>query len=90
MNCNVTTPSDSQLLMSNDYYRPLSNPTRLESLKLINEALRRFTALETTLLTQRKQSQMTNSMYMTRSRFNSVASTTYSRINESIITKTQA
>ncbi|CAF2009990.1 unnamed protein product [Rotaria magnacalcarata] len=86
----ISTSTDPQLIKGNDYYQPLSNSTRLESLKLINEALRRFTALESTLLTQRKQSQITPSIYSTRSRFNSTTISPYSKHTESIVTQTHA
>lgn len=48
-------------------------PTRLQSLNLINEAFRRFSAIEATLAAQRKQSQMTSSIHAHRSRLNSTA-----------------
>ncbi|CAF0817307.1 unnamed protein product [Rotaria sp. Silwood1] len=80
--------NDSQLIRGNDFYQPLSNSTRLESLKLINEAFQRFTKLESTLLAQRKQSQMTTSIYSNRSRFNTPTNTNYNKNNETIMTQT--
>ncbi|CAF3980576.1 unnamed protein product [Rotaria sp. Silwood1] len=80
--------NDSQLIRGNDFYQPLSNSTRLESLKLINEAFQRFTKLESTLLAQRKQSQMTTSISSNRSRFNTPTNTNYNKNNEPIMTQT--
>jgi hypothetical protein len=68
----TTTPVDLQL----------SNTTRLESLKLINEAFRRFTNLESTLSTQRKQSQTTSTINSNRSKYN--------KNNKLIINETQS
>ncbi|CAF2341613.1 unnamed protein product [Rotaria sp. Silwood2] len=81
---------DSQLIKGNDFYQPLSNSTRLESLKLINEAFRRFATLESTLLEQRKQSQITTTIHSTRSRFNTTTSTNYNKNNELIMTQTHS
>ncbi|CAF0738270.1 unnamed protein product [Rotaria sordida] len=90
LNRTISTSIDSQLIKGNDFYQPVSNSTRLESLKLIGEAFRRFTTLESTLLAQRKQSQMTTSTHSTRSRFNSTTNANYNKNNESIRTETHS
>ena len=74
------SPSTEQQLPTNvnsppgDFTQPLSVPTRLQSLNLINEAFRRFSAIKATLAAQRKQSQMTASMH--RARLNSTTNNT--------------
>lgn len=69
------SPSDpTSNPLANEFSQPLSIPTRLQSLNLINEAFRRFSAIEATLAAQRKQSQMTSSTINShRSRINSTA-----------------
>lgn len=52
----LTTTADLQIFKGNDPSRPLSKPTRLESLKLIQGALRGCSDIELTLSTQRQQS----------------------------------
>ena len=80
----MSISNETRLTKGNDFCQPLSNSIRLQSLKLINEAFRHFTAIESTLSMQRKQSQITSSsIYSNRSRFNS---TTNSNYNESTIT----
>ena len=69
----VNSPSSYSTTLPNDFSQPLSVPTRLQSLNLINEAFRRFSAIEATLAAQRKQSQMTSSIHAHRSRLNSTA-----------------
>jgi len=87
----VSTSSDTQSPKGNDFYQPLSNSTRLQSLKLINDALRRFNAIESNLSTQRKRSQMTSSITSPRSRFNSTASTSnYNNNNDANINQMQS
>jgi hypothetical protein len=68
---NVNSPNNYLATLPNDFSQPLSVPTRLQSLNLINEAFRRFSAIEATLAAQRKQSQMTSSIHAHRSRLNS-------------------
>lgn len=58
---NINSPNGYTTTLPNDFTQPLSIPTRLQSLNLINEAFRRFSAIEATLAAQRKQSQMTSS-----------------------------
>ena len=70
---NINSPSSYSTTLPNDFSQPLSVPTRLQSLNLINEAFRRFSAIEATLAAQRKQSQMTSSIHAHRSRLNSTA-----------------
>ncbi|CAF0772442.1 unnamed protein product [Adineta steineri] len=86
--------SDVQSPKGTDFYQPISNTTRLQSLKLINEAFRRFSTIESTLSTQRKRSQMTTSITANRSRFNSTASTSNynnnNNNNDPNITQTQS
>ena len=86
---NINSPNP----YSNDFTQPLSVPTRLQSLNLINEAFRRFSAIEATLAAQRKQSQMTSSTINShRSRLNSTAntSTTKQQNTESTIAQAQS
>ena len=52
----LTTTADLQISKGNDSSRAISDPTRLESLKLIHGALRGFSNIESTLSTLRKQS----------------------------------
>lgn len=52
----VTTTADLQIAQENNSSRSISNSTRLESLKLIDQAFQRFNHIESTLSTQRKQS----------------------------------
>lgn len=54
----INSPTSYSTTVPNDFSQPLSVPTRLQSLNLINEAFRRFSAIEATLAAQRKQSQM--------------------------------
>jgi hypothetical protein len=69
---NINSPNNyTTTTLPNDFTQPLSVPTRLQSLNLINEAFRRFSAIEATLAAQRKQSQMTSSINSHRSRLNS-------------------
>jgi hypothetical protein len=69
---NINSPNNYTTTLPNDFTQPLSVPTRLQSLNLINEAFRRFSAIEATLAAQRKQSQMTSSSINShRSRLNS-------------------
>lgn len=69
---NINSPNSYAPTLPNDFTQPLSVPTRLQSLNLINEAFRRFSAIEATLAAQRKQSQMTSSTINShRSRLNS-------------------
>ncbi|CAF2411040.1 unnamed protein product [Rotaria sp. Silwood2] len=69
---NINSPNGYSTTLPNDFTQPLSIPTRLQSLNLINEAFRRFSAIEATLAAQRKQSQMTSSSINShRSRLNS-------------------
>ncbi len=69
---NINSPNTYPPTLPNDFTQPLSVPTRLQSLNLINEAFRRFSAIEATLAAQRKQSQMTSSSINShRSRLNS-------------------
>ncbi len=69
---NINSPNTYPPTLPNDFTQPLSVPTRLQSLNLINEAFRRFSAIEATLAAQRKQSQMTSSTINShRSRLNS-------------------
>ncbi|CAF1264651.1 unnamed protein product [Adineta steineri] len=69
---NINSPNGYSATLPNDFTQPLSVPTRLQSLNLINEAFRRFSAIEATLAAQRKQSQMTSSSINPhRSRLNS-------------------
>ena len=70
---NVNSPTNYSTTIATDFSQPLSVPTRLQSLNLINEAFRRFSAIEATLAAQRKQSQMTSSIHAQRSRINSTA-----------------
>lgn len=77
-----TTTADLQISKGLEFSHPLSNSTRLESLKLINEAFRRFANIETTLTNQRKHSQMTTS---NRSRYNSTTKT-----NDLLLNTTQS
>ena len=72
---NINSPTTSYCpSLPQDFTQPLSIPTRLQSLNLINEAFRRFSAIEATLAAQRKQSQMTSSsIHSHRSRLNSTA-----------------
>jgi hypothetical protein len=58
---NINSPNNYTTTLPNDFTQSLSVPTRLQSLNLINEAFRRFSAIEATLAAQRKQSQMTSS-----------------------------
>ncbi|CAF3290366.1 unnamed protein product [Rotaria socialis] len=68
---NINSPNGYTTTLPNDFTQPLSIPTRLQSLNLINEAFRRFSAIEATLAAQRKQSQMTSSSISShRSRMN--------------------
>jgi hypothetical protein len=77
------TPTvDLQISNGNE---PVSNSTRLESLKLITEAFRRFANIETTLSTQRKQSQT-----VTRARFSSGTNGNHTKTNECILNQTQS
>ncbi|CAF4780967.1 unnamed protein product [Rotaria sp. Silwood2] len=75
-------------------FLPLSIPTRLQSLNLINEAFRRFSAIEATLAAQRKQSQMTSSSINShRSRLNSTtnnSTTKQQQNNESTMAQAQS
>jgi hypothetical protein len=80
----------SQSAKGNDFNQPLSNSTRLQSLNLINEAFRCFSAIESTLSNQRRQSQVTSLINPNRSRFNSTASSSYSKNNESNFTQAQS
>lgn len=69
---NINSPTSYSTTLPQDFTQPLSIPTRLQSLNLINEAFRRFSAIEATLAAQRKQSQMTSSSINPhRSRLNS-------------------
>lgn len=69
---NINSPTSYCPSLPQDFTQPLSIPTRLQSLNLINEAFRRFSAIEATLAAQRKQSQMTSStIHSHRSRLNS-------------------
>jgi hypothetical protein len=61
LSTNINSPNNYPPTLPNDFTQPLSVPTRLQSLNLINEAFRRFSAIEATLAAQRKQSQMTSS-----------------------------
>jgi hypothetical protein len=83
-NSSISKQRTGDLLISNgnDSSQPLSNSTRLESLKLITEAFRRFTTIETTLSKQRKQSQ--------RARFNPGTNGNYTKTNECILNQTQS
>jgi hypothetical protein len=80
---NIPSSIDSQLSKVHDFSQPISNSTRLESLKLITEAFRRFSTIESTLSAQRKQSQMTTSINPPRSRFNSTTNSNYNKTIES-------
>ncbi|CAF1059743.1 unnamed protein product [Rotaria sordida] len=74
---NINSPNGYSTTLPNDFTQPLSIPTRLQSLNLINEAFRRFSAIEATLAAQRKQSQMTSSSINShRSRLNSTTNNT--------------
>ncbi|CAF1338866.1 unnamed protein product [Rotaria sordida] len=69
---NINNPNGYSTILLNDFTQPLSIPTRLQSLNLINEAFRHFSTIEATLAAQRKQSQMTSSSINSyRSRLNS-------------------
>lgn len=73
---NIHSPNTYSTTLPNDFTQSLSVPTRLQSLNLINEAFRRFSAIEATLAAQRKQSQMTSSTINShRSRLNSTTNT---------------
>jgi hypothetical protein len=90
---NINSPNGYPATLPNDFTQPLSVPTRLQSLNLINEAFRRFSAIEATLAAQRKQSQMTSSINSHRSRLNSTTnnSTTKQQQNtESTIAQAQS
>ena len=52
----LTTTADLQIAKGNDSSRSISDSTRLESSKLIDQAVRRFNQIESILSTQRKQS----------------------------------
>jgi hypothetical protein len=86
-NSSITIQRIDDLPISNNSEpnQPLSNSTRLESLKLITEAFRRFTNIESTLSTQRKQSQT-----ITRVRFNPGTNGNYPKTNECILNQTQS
>lgn len=90
LSTSVTNPSiyKARTLTTTDVQ--LSNTTRLESLKLINEAFRRFSNIESTLSTQRKQSQTSSSITSNRSRYNSSTSSNYNKPNELILNSTQS
>jgi hypothetical protein len=94
---NINSPTNYSTTLPNDFTQPLSIPTRLQSLNLINEAFRRFSAIEATLAAQRKQSQMTSSINSHRSRLNSTANNSSStkqqqpqQNNESTIAQAQS
>ena len=92
LSTNINTPNGYSTTLPNDFSQPLSVPTRLQSLNLINEAFRRFTAIEATLAAQRKQSQMTSSSINShRLRLNSTTniSTTKQQDNESTVAQAQ-
>jgi hypothetical protein len=91
---NINSPNGYSATLPNDFTHPLSVPTRLQSLNLINEAFRRFSAIEATLAAQRKQSQMTSSSINShRSRLNSTANnsaTKQQQNNESTMAQAQS
>jgi hypothetical protein len=91
---NINSPNGYATTLPNDFTHPLSVPTRLQSLNLINEAFRRFSAIEATLAAQRKQSQMTSSSINShRSRLNSTATnsaTKQPQNNESTMAQAQS
>ncbi|CAF1031017.1 unnamed protein product [Adineta ricciae] len=89
LNRTSSISSDIQSPKGHDSYQAISNPTRLQSLKLINEAFRRFSSIESTLSVQRKRSQMATPIAANRSRFNSTASNSnYNTNNETNVTPT--
>ena len=91
---NINSPTSYSATLPNDFTQPLSVPTRLQSLNLINEAFRRFSAIEATLAAQRKQSQMTtSSMNSHRLRLNSTtnnSTTKQAQPNESTVAQAQS
>ncbi|UJR21182.1 hypothetical protein I4U23_024280 [Adineta vaga] len=94
---NINSPTNYSATLPNDFTQPLSMPTRLQSLNLINEAFRRFSAIEATLAAQRKQSQMTSSSINShRLRLNSTTNNSATKqaqtqqTNESIVAQAQS
>jgi len=91
---NINSPNGYSTTLPSDFTQPLSVPTRLQSLNLINEAFRRFSAIEATLAAQRKQSQMTSSSINShRSRLNSTtnnSTTKQQQNNESTMAQAQS